>query len=339
MQDRPFLSSLTRISPLSQRPFTVGEIDRGLWATGDYIVCEVEEASGFTHLELDTGRLTNLVVGDRIIAVPGKRMATLEWTGDWEAVGPDGKMNMLTGAGLVGRVISRSPFLPAAMKLRYCGHVMLGGHKATMRRFVPEVEPRDFLIPTVLLIGTSMSCGKTTAARTIVRLLAGKGKRVLAAKVTGAGRYRDIQTVGDSGAEWIYDFVDAGIPSTVMPEGEYREAISGLLSRMAADPADVAVIEIGASPLEPYNGMAAIDLLSEALRCTALAASDAYAASGLMSSTNIRPDLICGPAANTQAGIALTENLCGVTALNLSDPASYGALGRILSERFKTSHA
>jgi hypothetical protein len=32
----------------------------------------------------------------------------------------------------------------------------------------------------------------------------------------------------------IFDFVDAGLPSTVVPDGEYRGALGGLLSRIAA---------------------------------------------------------------------------------------------------------
>ena len=36
----------------------------------------------------------------------GKRAATLEATGDWAAIGDDGSMEALTGAGLFGKALS-----------------------------------------------------------------------------------------------------------------------------------------------------------------------------------------------------------------------------------------
>lgn len=335
MPQHLFYSSLTRISPLPYSSFEIERLDREHWATGDYAVFEVLDASGYKHVELTTGRQTELVEGDRFVGALGKRRATLESVGDWEAADSDGIMHLLTGAGLAGKVISHSRFLPKSVTIRYDGHVMMGREKATMRRFLGKFDNRPFRTPTVLIIGTSMSSGKTTAGRTIVRRLTKMGLRVMAAKVTGAGRYRDIQKAGDSGAEWIYDFVDAGLPSTVVPEDEYRDAIRGLLSRMAADPADVAVIEIGASPFEPYHGEAAMEILEPAVRCTVLAAFDPYAAKGLMDIGGIRPDLICGPTANTEAGVEMTKRFCNVPVLSLARPENHAALDQILRNRLK----
>lgn len=333
MRVRYFFTSVARVSPLAQSTFDVEAQPLDAWETGDYVVCEVEIATGIKHLELTTGRMVHVGSGDRFIAALGKRAATLESTGDWREVGADDRLHLLTGAGLVGKIISRSPFLPAPMGIRYQGHVVLGGEKATMRRFTRSAEERPFHTPTILLAGTSMSCGKTTAGQTLVRRLVHSGRRVLAAKITGAARYRDIQSMADAGAEWIYDFVDAGLPSTVHPEAEYRQAAAELLSRMAGEPADVAIIELGASPMEPYNGAAARELLAGATRCTVLAASDAYAARGLTDASGMRPDLICGPAANTRAGIVFAEQICGVKTLNLSNAADYEELDWFLEER------
>jgi hypothetical protein len=333
MRDRHFFTSVTRISPLPQGGFSVQARPVDEWQAGDYVVCEVEVASGIRHLELTTGRTLDVVRGDRFVGALGKRAATLESTGDWREVGPDGEMNLLTGAGLVGRIVSRSPFLPAAMAIRYQGHVVLDGSTATMRRFVPAGPERAFHTPTILVVGTSMSSGKTTAGQTLVRRLVRSGRRVLAAKITGAARYKDVLSMGDAGAEWIYDFVDVGLPSTVHPEEEYRQFAGELLSRMAAEPASAAVVELGASPLEPYNGTAAMELLAPAVRCTVLAASDAYAARGLLDASGIRPDLVCGPAANTRAGIVFTEQLCGVKTLNLSNPSDHEELDWLLEDK------
>jgi hypothetical protein len=175
MHDRHFFTSVTRISPLPQSRFGIEARPVDVWRTGDYVACEVTVASGIKHLELTTGRMIDVVPGDRLVAVLGKRAATLESTGDWREVGADGEMHLLTGAGLVGKIVSRSPFLRAPMSLRYHGHPLVDGTAATMRRFVAAVPERAFRTPTILLVGTSMSSGKTTVGQTLVRRLARSG--------------------------------------------------------------------------------------------------------------------------------------------------------------------
>ncbi len=121
-----------------------------------------------------------------------------------------------------------------------------------------------------------------------------------------------------AGAQHIFDFVDAGLPSTVVPEKEYRKILRRLLSRIAAADADVLVAEVGASPLEPYNG-AAIEEIGPNVRCTVLSASDPYAVTGVTSAFGNRPDLVTGLATSTSAGIELVEKLSGIKALNILD--------------------
>jgi len=98
-----------------------------------------------------------------------------------------------------------------------------------------------------MFVGTSMSAGKTTTARIATRRLKRTGADAPAAEGSGAGRYED------AGADWGFEFVDAGLPSTVVPEAECRSARRHLLSRMARQPAEGAVVEIGAPPLEKQS--------------------------------------------------------------------------------------
>ena len=178
------------------------------------------------------------------------------------SLGPSGKLKTARkGVGRFSVVVegsrcttSRSALLPSLPSHLYKGHVLIGREKATMRDYAPDVSEREFELPVVLLVGISMSAGKTTSAKVIVRLPKGEGLAVVGAKLTGAGRYRDILSMQDAGAQHIFDFVDAGLPSTVVPEKEYRKILRRLLSRIAAADANVLVAEVGASPLEPYNG-------------------------------------------------------------------------------------
>lgn len=327
-----FFSSLARIAPFGEEELETRRLPRSAWKMGDYVVAEVAQPPrGFSQVELANGRMAEVGHGDRIVGALGNREATLELTGTWREVGDDGRMHVLTSAGLMGKLTSQSPFKKRPIAVDYRGHVIWSGEKATMTRFAPSVEPRSFTTPTVLLTGTSMSAGKTTAARVIIRQLKKANLTVLGAKLTGAGRYRDILSMADAGADWIYDFVDVGVPSTVCPELNYRSRVESLLSLMAVREPDVAVVEIGSSPLEPYNGEPAIEALGDAVQCTVLAASDPYAVHGVMEGFQMRPDFVCGIATNTHAGIRLIEELCGVEAINVVQPAAIPKINRVLS--------
>lgn len=328
---RYFFSSLTRISDLPERPFSVEPVSRRLWETGDYVVGEVLSSGRTSQVELANGRMTEVVEGDLLVGAFGVRYATLEAVGGWQNIGMDRRMEALTGAGLLGISTSRSSLLPAMISLSYKGHAVTGGEKLTMRRYVPPAPERALTLPVVLLTGTSMSAGKTTSARVIVRLLREAGLAVVGAKLTGAGRYRDVLAMQDAGADHIFDFVDAGLPSTVVPEASYRKALRGLLSRISAAGGDVLVAEVGASPLEPYNGAAAIEELGDRVRCTVLSASDPYAVNGVTTAFGGRPDLVTGLATSTRAGIELVEKLSGIEALNVLDLDSLPRLRRVLS--------
>ncbi|WP_088341476.1 hypothetical protein [Robiginitalea sediminis] len=324
-------TSLTRISDLQTSPFEVRQLPREDWGRGDYVVCEIQEAGGTElQLELTSGRMRGIIGGEHLIGVLGERFATLEATGSWEGIAADGRMHVLTGAGLLGKLTSKSVFLPAMMQGVYRGHPVRNGRKLTMDDFVLPVQPRTFTTPVVLFYGTSMSAGKTTSARIVTHLFTQAGYRVVAAKVTGAGRYKDILAMKDVGARAIFDFVDVGLPSSICPEAVYREKLVQLLSRMAAVPADVAVVEIGASPLEPYNGSLAYEALRDHVKCAILSASDPYAVLGVIQAFGLRPDLVTGVASNTLAGTALVEKLCQVRTLNLLDPSNIPALCALL---------
>jgi hypothetical protein len=322
-------SSVTRNSDLWLRSFEVRPIDRGQWATGDFVVGRIVGQRNRLQLcETKTGRLANVFLGDRLVGALGRRAATLEGVGDWRAIDEDGRMDALTSAGLFGRATSLSPFLPDLVSLDYQGHVLHDGRKQRMSDFVKAPAGSEFDMPVILLVGTSMSSGKTSSGQVIIRALNDLGHTVVGAKLTGAARYRDILSFRDAGAAAIFDFVDAGLPSTVCDTSRFRQAMDVLLGHIAASGADVAVIEAGASPLEPYNGTVAMEVLQAHVCFTVLCASDPYAVVGVQQAfgRKFAPDLIAGPAANTDAAVDLVQRLSGLTALNLMDRRNLPAL-------------
>lgn len=333
MKEKYFHTSVTRTANLEAIDYQVKSVPRANWQRGDFVVGEINPAPSSLPIELSNGRMTEVAEGDLIVGAFGKRYATLEATGNWEAISSDGQMHALTGAGLLGLCESRTTLLPPLLSMKYRGHVHIDGKKAGMTDFVLPVSERAFNIPVVLITGTSMSAGKTTVARVVIRLLKKAGVKVVGAKLTGAGRYRDILSMQDAGADHIVDFVEAGLPSTICSEETFRKALHHMLSKMAHTNADVAVIEIGASPLEPYNGAEAIEALKDHIECVILCSSDPYAVVGVMAAFKIVPDLVAGITTSTIAGRELVGKLTGVKALNVINRQSQQELSRLLREQ------
>ncbi len=332
MKERFFLTSVTRNSDLDSVSFDVDLLPRSQWQSGDFIVGEILTTPRY-ETELDSGRMILNMKGDLLVGAFGERAATLEGVGDWKQIDTDLRMQALTGAGLFGKATSRSPFMPDWIELRYRGHVMREGGKLTMLQFTRSGSGAVLRIPVVLIVGTSMSAGKTTTGRILIHELARAGLRVGGAKLTGASRYRDVLSFLDAGAAEIFDFVDVGLPSTVCPEEQYGPALRQLLGIIADYELDVLVAEAGASPLEPYNGETAIRELGDSIRCTVLCASDPYAVVGVKTAFNLHPDFVAGPATATAAATALVRRLTGLYALDLTDRSNMSPLRLLLSDR------
>jgi hypothetical protein len=331
-------TTVTRLADIDSRVTSVVPISRDRWGTGDYVVGRVRDFSRATsHVELPNGRMAYVGRGELVMGALGRRAATLEAVGDWRDVTDDGRMHLLTSAGLMGRATSVSPFLPALVSLDYVGHLHLHGQPTAMNDWVvPAPTGARFDLPVVLVIGTSMSAGKTESAKVVVSQLRDLGRIVVGAKLTGAARYRDPLAMWDAGATAVFDFVDAGLPSTAVPTDDYVAAISTVLGRMGSCGADVAVVEAGASPLEEYNGAALADLIGRQVCFTVLCASDPYAVVGLVDAFGAKPDVVAGGAANTTTGVALVSRLAGLTALNLADPSTHIELKQRLEQHLST---
>ncbi len=332
MNEKVFFGSLARISDLETKPFDCEPVRRSLWQRGDYVLGDITIArGGFSEIELCNGRLARAVDGDVILGALGVRYATLEVVGSFEEVEKEGQMDLLGAAGLLGRATSVSGLLPPLIRVDYRGHAMRDGKRLNMADFAKRpLRERSYDIPTILIVGTSMSAGKTTSAKIIIRELRRQGYRVGGVKLTGAGRYRDILAMADAGASPVFDFVDVGLPSSVLPTEEYRQRLRDLLGLIADAEPDVVVAEAGASPLEPYNGDTALAELGEAVAFTVLCALDPYAVLGVMHGFEMNPDLVAGVATSTVAGEELIRKLSGATALNLLDRGSMSKLRTML---------
>lgn len=332
MRDKIFFASVSRIASLESTTFEVRPIAREHWEAGDYVVGDITiPPGGISNIELASGRVISASTGDSVLGAFAVRHATLEVAGSYDRIEEDGRMDLLSGGGLLGRATSVSGVFPSLMRVDYRGHATREGRKLTMRDFAKRPRAaRVYRAPTILVIGTSMSAGKTTAAKVLIRQLKRSGLRVVGAKLTGAGRYRDILAMSDAGADAILDFVDVGLPSSILDPERYRSSLRDLLGLITEAEPDVVVAEAGASPLEPYNGKVALDELADAIAFNVLCASDPYAVVGVMRGFGIVPDLVAGLATSTSAGVELVDKLSGAKALNLLDPSAMPELRAML---------
>jgi hypothetical protein len=328
-----FLASLARIADFHRNPFDVHPFPHEHWNNGDYVLAEVTGTpSDLYQVETCSGSMVPVKPGDQVIGALGHREATLEGVGSYRDV-VNNEMHALTSAGLMGIFTSFSIMLPRPLSLTYRGHIVRDARKITMQDFAIRCEVTDFRTPTILIVGTSMSAGKSVTGRRVCEMLAAAGLNVIGAKLTGAGRYRDIASFEACGAAEVYDFVDVGLPSTILPEADFRQLIRPLLGHISSRDPDFLVVEAGASPLEPYNGDAAIDELGDNIVCTILCASDPYAVVGVRDAFALEPDLVSGPAAQTTAAVRLVHKLTGLPAINVIDRRSLPAFTGFLEQQ------
>ncbi len=315
--------SLARIADFRNSNFDVRQVPQPDWSTGDYVEGEViGTPTPLYRIEDRMGHMVRVEPGDWVIGALGDRAATLEGVGSWRDVRDDGVMHAMTAAGLMGRYTSYSQLLVDPLHIRYRGHLCRQERKVRMADFAMRSASVNFEVPTILLVGTSMSAGKTTAGRRVCKELDRAGRYVIGAKLTGAGRYRDILSFLKTGATAIFDFVDVGLPSTVVLESVYRAAIRPLLNHINELGPEFLVAEAGASPLEPYNGAALVDEIRDNIVCTILCASDPYAVVGVQRAFGLAVDLVTGPATQTSAAVELVRKLSGLRAINILDPAA-----------------
>lgn len=331
---RLFLPSLTRITDFDLRPPEAVPLPRERWSRGDYLVVEMlEDGPPSYSVETVDGSMAEMFPGDRMVGALGTRAATLEVVGDWREITDDLEMQTLTAAGVLGVCTSAALQSPELANVRYVGHAFRDGGRSRMKDFVTPSGSGSLDAPVILIIGTSMDSGKTVAAVAAVRELVATGRRVAGAKVTGVGRLRDILAMQKVGAEPIMDFVDVGLPSTVVPPDEYEHSLELLCSKISASQPDVVVVEAGASPLEPYCGDVAMKVLEKNIAMTVLCASDPYAVLGVMKAFGIKPDLVSGRSTSTEAGVRLIEKMTGVRALNVIDRTTGPELAALLAEK------
>jgi hypothetical protein len=291
--------------------------------------------SVYNQLELPSGRFSRVRPGDVVAVALGHRKALFGYSGYLPAtVRPGDRLNLLNLGGVLGVCDSINPDLGEPFVCEVLGQILafpfvgerIGVPAHISQGALPLAATLDVgRVPVVALVGTSMSAGKTAAACALVQELTHRGYRVAAGKATGVSLRRDILAMEDSGAKKTLIFTDLGIVTTTAESAP--GAARTLLTHLAADGADVVVLELGDGLLGLYGVDAILDDpdVRASFGAVVLAAGDPVGAWGgarlLRERHSLGTTVVTGPATDNAAGTKLVERQAGVPARNArSDP-------------------
>ena len=155
--------------------------------------------------------------------------------------------HLVAGGGIASRLISRNSRIKRPTRIRPLG--LIGdtqGGVLNLRDWALDSSSIPKTLPPVIVVaGTAMNAGKTTAAASLIKGLARAGKRVGAAKVTGTGAGGDYWQMIDAGATEVVDFTDAGHASTyLLASHEVEKVFLRLLSHLGNRGMDAIVVEV-----------------------------------------------------------------------------------------------
>lgn len=218
---------------------------------GDFVVASVEKLGEHEYLENPYGRRVRMYPGDLVIGAYGNRYATDFYEG--YIPGPGDEVHLLTAGGLIGTVASAHTSKGEPTVLEVLGPLTDAGGNSMSTDDValapaPEARPE---LGTIVVLGSSMNAGKTTATSSIVRGLTRSGLRAGAGKVTGSGSGKDHWAYLDAGAATIADFLDFGMASSFgYPVERLIATMSAIRNQLVADGADAVVLEVADGVLQ-----------------------------------------------------------------------------------------
>lgn len=212
---------------------------------GDLLLARVEKLGQHRRLELVSSRRASLFQGDEIVVAYGNRYAPDQF----EGIVPDhlGACRLIAAGGVAARLLNCNDRVKSATRITPIGLLAdRDGHRINLSR--ARLPKADLIkaAPLVLVVaGTSMNSGKTTACANLVRGFVRQKIKVAAAKFTGTGAGADYRALVDAGANPVFDFIDAGYVSTYRVNRDVLlDIVMTLGSEMTASQPDVIIIEV-----------------------------------------------------------------------------------------------
>jgi hypothetical protein len=174
----------------------------------------------------------------------------------------------------------------------------------------------------ILVCGTSMNSGKSTAAAACCWVLSNLGCKVKGSKITGTASLKDVLHMNDAGAVSFSDFSFLGYPATYMlNEAELLHIFNTLDLRYANNPEHYWVVELadGINQRETEL-LLKMDAVRERIHRLIFCANDAFSALGgvqyLEDQFNLVPDLISGTCTSSPLHIREINSILAVPVMD-----------------------
>jgi len=219
---------------------------------GDLVLARIDAIGQHKAVESSRGRRSNLFPGDLIIVSYGNRYAPDQFEAEVPAdLSP---CNLVAAGGMASRVLCKHASMSNATEITPIGLVgNRGGEVINLAYWSLAPQTMEGERPlTLAVLGTSMNAGKTTSAAHLIRGLVNAAYKVGAAKITGTGAPNDVGFMADAGASPVYDFTDAGHPSTFkLSAQEIENTMATLTGHLASAKVDAIILEIADGLLQP----------------------------------------------------------------------------------------
>lgn len=282
---------------------------------GAAVACRVlTSRREYGHLELVSGRQARLVPGDLIVGVFGNRAALRGFCGRVPPQVEKGDVvHLLNQGGVIGLSDGDHAGLGSPIELEVLGTPVRHGRGLRLgEHAIDRAVPLGTEMPPVLvLVGTCMNSGKTTAAAVITRYLRRRGRLVHAGKITGVAAIKDLLMFLDNGATKALSFLDCGLPSTCYRDDVPDVALT-LLAHLSQEAPDLIVLETGDGLLGEYGVDECFEdpRFAQHVTGAVLAANDvigAVAGAEKLRSLGVDVKLVTGPATDNAAGTRKLE--------------------------------
>lgn len=297
---------------------------------GDVMYGRIETLGAHRELENKNGRIHRLTDSSTALFVYGNRYAT----DAFEALVPDEAghhVDLVARSGVIGKVQVRNSRIAAPTTVKLLGRAVdkdgvplsTLDHSLVAPQSTVKKTPRSKLI---LVCGTSMNSGKSTAAVAICWALTTMGHSVRASKVTGTASLKDILHMNDAGASVYNDFTYLGHPSTYMlDEEELLKIFNDLDLKFANNPRNFWVVEVADGLLQRETAMLlASPAVKSRIHRLVFCATDAFGAVGglhvLEDQYGLYPDAISGVVASSPLGIRELNDYTKIPAFDSAEP-------------------
>lgn len=307
---------------------------------GDVVYGEIESIGEHNCLENGQGRIHLIHTKSKAIFVFGNRYAPDCYEGILAEENTK-TVDLLARSGVIGQVISKSAKAISPTKVNILGYVCDPNGKivnTTNHRIItPKNENKKYpRAKLILVIGTAMNSGKSSAAVACTRALTIIGKEVRASKITGTASLKDILHMNDAGAKYYSDFSFLGYPSTYKIGIEKVINIFNTLDlKYANNKENYWIVELadGINQKETSELLKSPDVKNR-IHKLIFCAADAFGAIGglnvLKKSFNLVPDAISGICSSSPLHIRELSEYTEIPVFNSLD-TNHSLIGKLLT--------